>query len=251
MESGVSQKITDNSQESGEVEYEGSVIPYKIRRNPRSKRVIIKVTSDRTVTIVAPPKFQASKIHTFAMEWAAWIHKKTLGSPRPLPPARKYCIGEVYPWFGGEIRLMILKGRETSVSVNDKEIVAFIPDGLNNSEEDFLVRNLLLFCFRNALYKYSLPYFRGYSEKIGIPLPILKVNDKKGSWGTCTPKSIILNLRLCMAPPDIIAYVIAHELCHKIEPNHSPRFWKTLEKVLPDYKDRMTFLKENGYLWTL
>lgn len=234
------------------MEFENSIIPYHIRRNIRAKRIIIKIAhEDLSVVIVAPPGVLASKIHSFVKERAAWIHEKTVGSTHPVPPKRKYCTGEVYPWFGGEFKLKIVKGRDQSASISNGELIIHIPEGLIKPDEEVLVRNIVECFFRNGLYKYSLPYFRKYSENLEIPFPVVKVTNKKTSWGTCTPKSVVLNLRLCMAPPDIIEYVIAHELCHKLHPNHSPQFWETLRKVLPDYETRKKFLNEKGYLWTL
>ena len=49
-----------------------------------------------------------------------------------------------------------------------------------------------------------------------------------------------------MAPPEIVDYVVVHELCHLKHPNHSPEFWKEVERILPDYKQRRKWLKENG-----
>lgn len=68
-------------------------------------------------------------------------------------------------------------------------------------------------------------------------------------WGSCSARgNINLSTRLLFAPPEVIDYVIVHELAHLIEPNHSPRFWKQVARVMPEYERHEHWLKENQHL---
>ncbi len=81
--------------------------------------------------------------------------------------------------------------------------------------------------------------------------PIRKVNFKlnQTNWGSCSTRgNINLSTRLLFAPDDVIDYVIVHELSHLIEMNHSPKFWAIVAKVMPDYKKKEQWLKENTHL---
>ena len=81
--------------------------------------------------------------------------------------------------------------------------------------------------------------------------PIRSVNMKynHSNWGSCSSKSNLnLSTRLLFAPPDVIDYVIIHELAHLIELNHSPRFWKLVSDAMPNYKEKEEWLKRNGHL---
>ena len=72
----------------------------------------------------------------------------------------------------------------------------------------------------------------------------LKYNHS--NWGSCSHKgNVNLSTRLLFAPPDVIDYVIIHELAHLVELNHSPRFWRIVEKAMPDYKEKERWLREN------
>ena len=81
--------------------------------------------------------------------------------------------------------------------------------------------------------------------------PIRSINFKynHSNWGSCSVKgNVNLSTRLLFAPDDVVDYVIVHELAHLIEMNHSPRFWKIVEEVMPDYKEKEHWLKEYGNL---
>ncbi len=68
---------------------------------------------------------------------------------------------------------------------------------------------------------------------------MLRIQKMTSRWGSCSDKGrILLNLELIKAPRDYTDYVITHELCHLKEKHHGPRFWKLLEKLMPDYEQR-------------
>ena len=75
----------------------------------------------------------------------------------------------------------------------------------------------------------------------------LCISSARTRWGSCSAKGTLsFTWRLVMAPLDIIDYVVVHELCHLKEMNHSRAFWERVETILPDYKRRRKWLKENG-----
>lgn len=81
------------------------------------------------------------------------------------------------------------------------------------------------------------------------PVKSVKLRYNHSRWGSCsTTGNINLSTRLLFAPQAVIDYVIVHELAHMIEMNHSPRFWKVVSDVLPNYKEMERWLKENSYL---
>ncbi|MFH1781264.1 MAG: M48 family metallopeptidase, partial [Patescibacteria group bacterium] len=71
--------------------------------------------------------------------------------------------------------------------------------------------------------------------------------EQKKRWGSCSSRgSIYFNWRVIMAPPLVIDYIIVHEMSHLIHRNHSPKFWKQVELILPDYKVRKKWLRDHG-----
>ena len=75
-----------------------------------------------------------------------------------------------------------------------------------------------------------------YSRKLGVALPQLRLSNARTLWGSCNSHGIIrLNWRLIQKPLNLVDYVVAHELSHLIEMNHSKAFWQTVESVYPGY----------------
>ena len=86
-----------------------------------------------------------------------------------------------------------------------------------------------------------------YAARMGLSYGRITIRNQKTRWGSCSSKgNLNFNCLLMLTPPEVIDYVIVHELCHLIEMNHSPAFWHEVEKVLPDYRDRVKWLKTQG-----
>ncbi len=237
--------------DAGQVTYEGHIIPYTIKRNPRAKRTTIKVNREREVCVVSPLHTPVTQITAFMIQNAEWVYSHTITSARPLPPKRTYEDGEVFPFLGESITIRIRRGTELSCERQGQELIFTIPADFTDYHAKKAVQQVISAYFGEQLYRISIPCFTRYATLLRVPVPQIKIRDQKTKWGACTSKSIILNLRLCMAPTRIIEYVVVHELAHKIHPDHSPRFWNTVENMMPDYKERREFLKKHGHELTL
>lgn len=88
---------------------------------------------------------------------------------------------------------------------------------------------------------------RFYAEKIGVDYGRVTIRNQKTRWGSCSAKgNLNFNCLLMLTPEDVQDYVVIHELCHRKEMNHSPKFWSEVAKIMPDYKNSKIWLKENG-----
>ena len=86
-----------------------------------------------------------------------------------------------------------------------------------------------------------------YAQEIGVTYGRVSYRFQRGRWGSCSSKgNLNFNCMLMLTNDEIIDYVIVHELCHRLEMNHSAVFWKHVEQILPDYRERRKWLKENG-----
>ena len=86
-----------------------------------------------------------------------------------------------------------------------------------------------------------------YAPLVGVTYGRITIRNQKSRWGSCSSKgNLNFNVGLMMAPPEVMDYVVVHELCHRIEMNHSPKFWAEVGKLIPDYKKHEKWLKEHG-----
>lgn len=88
---------------------------------------------------------------------------------------------------------------------------------------------------------------RMIAQQMNVRFGRITVRNQKTRWGSCSSKgNLNFNCLLMLCPPDVRDYVIVHELCHLKEMNHSPRFWAEVEKAMPDYRQPLQWLKQNG-----
>ena len=88
-----------------------------------------------------------------------------------------------------------------------------------------------------------------YAPRVGVDYRSISIRLQKSRFGSCSTKgNLSFNAALLLAPPEALDYVVVHELCHRLEMNHSPRFWQEVERVFPDYRKQKKWLKDNGSL---
>ena len=86
-----------------------------------------------------------------------------------------------------------------------------------------------------------------YAKRIGVDYGRITIRHQKTRWGSCSAKgNLNFNCLLMLSPPEVLDYVVVHELCHRKEMNHSKRFWAEVEKAYPEYKAARLWLKRNG-----
>ncbi|MGN0160610.1 MAG: M48 family metallopeptidase [Lachnospiraceae bacterium] len=88
---------------------------------------------------------------------------------------------------------------------------------------------------------------RYFAKIVGVDYGRITIRNQKTRWGSCSGKgNLNFNCLLMLTPPEVIDYVVVHELCHRKEMNHSKAFWNEVERVIPDYKQWVQWLKVEG-----
>ena len=88
---------------------------------------------------------------------------------------------------------------------------------------------------------------RLYAPLVGVTVQHITIRNQRTRWGSCSSKgNLNFNCLLMLTPLEVIDSVVVHELCHRLEMNHSPRFYAEVRRVYPDYDTWNRWLKENG-----
>ena len=119
-----------------------------------------------------------------------------------------------------------------------KEKVSSMPRKLSEEEKNELKKNAKIVITPRVEY---------FASRMGVSYERITLKLQKTRFGSCSTKNNInFNALIALMPTDILDYVIVHELAHLKQMNHSSVFWKEVEKVIPDYKNKRKWLKENG-----
>ena len=228
----------------------GAGIPYRVQYSARVKRISIRIQPDKTVLVVAPQGIELSLISQFVSQKSGWIIKKITDS-RPVIPVRTYQDGDLLPVLGKDVHLTVCTGElRPEAYLSDAGIIIQIPAGLSSNASRELIKQGYRKIIEDTMDIVTPELIRHWSLQLGIPVPQVKYGDQKTRWGVCTPKGIILNIRLAMAPVNLIEYVIVHELCHIRHHNHSKKFWNLVGQMLPGYLEIRSLLKRDGVLYS-
>lgn len=132
-------------------------------------------------------------------------------------------------------------------SKKDHILTIFTPNNLDKNDESVLkiVRPNLINLLQKEAQSYLPPLVFKLAKEHHFNYTHILINKSRTHWGSCSvQKHINLSCFLMQTTPELVEYVILHELCHTIEMNHSPRFWELMEKVCPGAKNKRNQLKK-------
>ena len=203
---------------------------------------------DGLVEVRAPFKIEQKEIDSFVLQKTSWINKKlSLQNSIKKLIRKKFKNEENFQFLGKDLKLKITISENKKSYIDDK----FIYLVLNNNKENFKekIKEKLETLFRETAKDVFKNKTLNEAKKIKVTPKKIIVRSYKRRWGSCShKKDISYNWKLIMAPEKIIRYVVIHELCHLVHFNHSRDFWKSVEKIIPDYKSSKEWLKLNQHL---
>jgi len=225
--------------------YQDKVIDFEIEYRNRRTMAIQIMPPDR-VLVLSPLKVPEDIIKRRVGSKGSWIVKKLvqLMEVKLNTPDRTFTDGQLFLFLGKDYPLYIFK--------NGRKIpkVFFSGDQFNIELHEYdhkKMRKAMEKWYRKKADRIINDRVEVYIHKIGKRPKIVKVKEQKRRWGSCTAKgNLYFNWRCIMAPPAVIDYIVVHEMSHLVIPNHSKRFWQKVGSVLPDYKKRRKWLKDNG-----
>lgn len=206
----------------------------------RSKRKTISITvSGGTVTVRAPLRLRAEAIEAFVQSKEAWIREKCAAQQERAERFAPYLRYERFLWLGETLLPVI--GETARIYAKDGKL--YVPERCVGTDGQRYIANW----YRRQAQKILAERLVGIAQEYGFTVRAFRLTNARRKWGSCTgDNEIRLNWRLLFLDMSAIDYVILHELCHTVVHDHSRRFWQTVEKYCPDYKQRKKDLQDRS-----
>jgi predicted metal-dependent hydrolase len=230
-----------------------STIPYRIRRSERARRARILVDGEG-VEVVVPRRFPLREVEPFVEEKRAWI-ERTLRRMREteseLPPARLEH-GGLVPYLGESLRLAVLLEpgrRREHVARRGEELRVALPGAAGELlPAGGALREAMERWYRRRARAEVAPRLDAACARAGTSYTRLQIRGQRTRWASCSSTGAMsFNWRLLLAPPEILDYVVEHEVAHLERLDHSPRFWRLLASRCPDWRAREAWLRRHGH----
>lgn len=218
------------------IDLNGQNVKILLSRNKRSKRLTLRQNlSDGNFKLSMPIRGTIAQAEAFCRQHTSWIAEKSADMQNMM----RFEHGQYIPLRGKPVKLIFIDQLRGQTKLIDREIhvtggVDYAPRRLTNWLKGEAKNDILI-----AIDKYQPLLDVKYSK--------LTIRDTKSRWGSCSSsKALSFSWRLVLAPEDVLDYVVAHELAHILEMNHSAKFWAHVDKVCPHMKNSQNWLKTNG-----
>jgi predicted metal-dependent hydrolase len=217
------------------------IVPYVLRRARR--RTIGLSIDHRGLRVGAPSRSSLREVESLILRHGEWVVQK-LDEWRSRRRPDLLCIvdGVQLPLLGAPLEIRVAHGANRGVwNVPDSQSLLALTLCLRSPDEAGRVLEKAL---RERARELFLTRLAHYASLLGVVLPRLTLSAARTRWGSCSLKTgVRLNWRLIHFPLPVIDYVVAHELAHLREMNHSHRFWSIVEQLYPDYRAARDELK--------
>ncbi len=216
---------------------------YHVRLSRRAKWMRIQIRPDTGVVVTAPLSAGSDEIQVFLARHKRWIARQlSRFSQTHQRIPKRWPYGQTLPYRGQEFAVEIQAGRPARVLQEGNQIsVLLVRPTIENA------RRLLRRWYVQEALRVLGETVKRWAPALGVDWKRVGVGNQRSRWGSCSAAGTLrFNYRLVMAPPEILDYVVVHELAHRKELNHSSRFWGLVERHVPDYKTARRWLTTDG-----
>jgi predicted metal-dependent hydrolase len=222
------------------VDVDGEIYSVRVRRHNRARRYTLRIhTAGREIVLTMPPRGSLREARAFAQTHRAWIASRL----RRWPDAVPFAHGAVVPLRGVEHRIEHRLGVRGTVWLEkraDENLLCVAGD------EAHVSRRLRDFLKREAKYDLEVAT-RHAAQALGVHFRRISLRDPSSRWGSCSSTGVLsYSWRLILAPSFVLEYLAAHEVAHLVEMNHSPHFWRLVERIYPRVGRAKAWLNAHG-----
>jgi len=222
------------------IDHEGATFRILLRRRDSARRLTLRVSAATgEVVMTVPPRTALATAQRFAAGHGGWIAARLA----KLPERVAFAEGALFPLRGVMHAIVRREGRSGATRIEAG------PDGPVLSVscgEAHVARRAREFLQAEALRDLKLSIAH-HTERLGQGPARITLRDTRSRWGSCTARGELnFSWRLILAPPLVLDYLVAHEMAHLREMNHSDRFWRLVGELCPNVDAAEAWLKRHG-----
>jgi predicted metal-dependent hydrolase len=228
---------------------------YRLRlSNRKSSAIEVK---NGTVTVAAPKGSNTKQLHLWVIEKSNWIQIKLANQNAKKEEVfeRDFSDGEQLSLMGKLFSLRVIYNKRTNSQIKNDEICIYLPYSQNKYSAEIVkdkIKTAIADWYKQSADQYMTSRTHYLADGLNRKVVDVKYRHTKTKWGHCTSLGVIqYNWLIMMAPKKIIDYLITHEVCHLVHPNHSQKFWLLVESIDPNYRDSRDWLKVHGHKFRL
>ncbi len=208
-----------------------SAIEYLLVRRRGRRGVGLKV-DETGLTVSAPATMPLGRVEALVRESERWVMRKIAEWHTRRVPEAAWGDGAVLPLLGRTITLRVAAGPRARACLAEGELRIALRE-----PSDAQVRRAVVAWYKAAARAHLAQRVPALAQAAGLAAPKLFISPARARWGSCNSRrEVRLAWRLVKAAPELIDYVICHELAHLRHMNHSPAFWAEVERQCPDYR---------------
>jgi predicted metal-dependent hydrolase len=218
------------------IDADGATVPLRLRRHPRARRISLRADArDGSIVLVLPPRASLDAGIGFARSQAGWIRRRLSALPPPMP----FAPGATLDILGERVAIR----HEPGVRGTARRDGAALIVGGDTGFVARRVRDHLRAEARRALAARA----DAMARVIGHRIVALRVADTRSRWGSCARGGrLSFSWRLVLAPPEILDYVVAHEVAHLAHHDHGAGFWRLVDRLTPHRAHAQAWLRRHG-----
>ena len=223
---------------------EGFDFPVQVIRTQRKRSADIEVNAG-AVLVRVPRGLSDKRIQDLISKRSVWIKGKIKEqADRPASKPKEYVSGEGFSYLGKTYRLKVIEGADACVKMQAGRLVASVPKDARDRMS--VVKSLVANWYQGRADQKLREKVDRFAPIVGVEPRSVVVKSYKSRWGSCSNSGdISFNWKIIEAPHRIVDYVVIHELCHMLEHNHSPKYWKHVQRHVPDWQAYRLWLREN------
>ena len=204
------------------------------------------VGSDLQVRV--PESLGDERVAAILQQKRPWIRTKVAELKRVPPHRSKELVsGESLPYLGRHYRLKIQEGHQVGVCLSSGYLKATIRPSEQGEQREGRIQQYLQNWYRSRALERLQEKAHRYAQQIGVSPAGVSVRNFKSRWGSCDKKGqVVFNWNIIKAPHSIVDYVVIHELCHILYPNHSKEFWQLLGRHDQQFAAHKDWLRTNS-----